>query len=254
MSKQQKQALPKNWPPRLTYLTTPQYTHVSPPQRRQLQTQPATPLSEVPPTLRFGPSARVEIRAITDPAHPACGQHGLFAAQALAPGSFILPYYGTYPPGAGAGSARHARSDYDLWLDREANVAVDAERAGNEARFVNDYRGTGRNRPNAEFREVWDPRRGERGMAVFVVSAGRRRGATGAPAAKGIARGEEILVSYGKGFWEMRKGAEQKEGEGEARPEEARGGDDAAEVGGGDDAAEVADLVEKLAVGGVGES
>src|SRR3569833_3765776 len=43
-------------------------------------------------------------------------------------------------------------------------------------------------------------------------------------------------------------------GEVDARPEDARGGDVAGEVGGGDDAAEVADLVEKLAVGGVGES
>ena len=178
------------------------------------------PLPEIPSILRFGPSPLVEIRSITDPAHPACGQHGLFAARHLPAGSFILPYLGVYHRGnvavgrRGQGTNLHNKkeSDYDLWLDRDADVAVDADRCGNEARFINDYRGTGKPRANAEFREVWDPRRGERGMAVYVLPAGKRllqKAAAGAGGSGsqvgGIAKGEEILVSYGKGFWEMRQ-------------------------------------------------
>lgn len=73
---------------------------------------------------------------------------------------------------------------------------------GNEARFVNDYRGVpGTGRPNAEFCEVWDVRRGEKGMAVFVLPAGKKDQGKGS----GIAKGQEILVSYGKGFWGKRK-------------------------------------------------
>jgi xeroderma pigmentosum group C-complementing protein len=78
---------------------------------------------------------------------------------------------------------------------------VDAARAGNEARFVNDYRGVpgrGGRKANAEFRVVWDLRRGELGMAVFVLPAGKK--ATGRARVVGVARGEEVLVSYGRGF------------------------------------------------------
>ncbi|CAK7211199.1 hypothetical protein SCUCBS95973_001052 [Sporothrix curviconia] len=227
-------AVPPNWPSSVRYLAIPVYAGISPRQRELLQTQLADmpgasastpPLPEIPSILRFGPSPLVEIRCIADPAHPACGQHGLFAARHLPAGSFILPYLGVYHRGnvtvgrRGQGTNLHNKkeSDYDLWLDRDADVAVDADRCGNEARFINDYRGTGKPRANAEFREVWDPRRGERGMAVYVLPVGKRllqRAAAGAPSSSGsnvggIAKGEEILVSYGKGFWEMRQKEEQ---------------------------------------------
>ncbi|EFX06140.1 hypothetical protein CMQ_4209 [Grosmannia clavigera kw1407] len=222
-------AVPTNWPSDVAYLTTPVYAGIAPWQRTMLQTQPGeegggrgqgrvvAPLSEIPSIQRFGPSSLVEIRTIDDAGHPACGQRGLFAAQQLRAGSFLVPYFGVYHRGhvsvSGGGSRGRKESDYDLWLDRAADVAVDAAEAGNEARFVNDYRGTGKPRPNAEFREVWDPRRGERGMAVFVLPAGKRAAAgTG-----GIAKGDEILVSYGKGFWEMRQ--KEEEGKGEEKGE-----------------------------------
>ena len=90
------------------------------------------------------------------------------------------------------------QSDYDLSLDREHGIGIDAAKTGNEARFINDYRGIA-DRPNAEFREVWDQGIKERGMAVYVL----REGKSGK--GKGIRKGEEILVSYGKGFWGARK-------------------------------------------------
>jgi SET domain-containing protein len=141
----------------------------------------------------------VSITAISDQAHPACGQSGLFAKRHLAPDSFILLYLGVIHGQEDADPT----SDYDLSLDRELNVGIDASKSGNEARFINDYRGVTQRGPNAEFRDVWvEPRHGkyERRMAVFVLSSGK----SGKRAA-GIKKGEEILVSYGKGFWSERQ-------------------------------------------------
>jgi hypothetical protein len=82
---------------------------------------------------------------------------------------------------------------------------------GNETRFINDYRGVSAAGPNAEFRDVLvDFGNGmlERRIGVFVLSGGKLKGGK---RAKGIAKGGEILVSYGKGFWNERKRDEQLE-------------------------------------------
>lgn len=194
-------ALPKNWPSSLPYLTTPFYTpSLAKSHLTALRTRPSPPDSLPSTPLPRGPSPSVRITPIADPSHPAHGQCGLFAARDLRPGGLVVPYLGAVHSGAAA----DARSDYDLWLDREGDVAVDAARAGNEARFVNDYRGVpGARKPNAEFRDVWWEDLGERGMAVFVLPAGKR--AVGRARTVGVAKGEEILVSYGKGFWGGRR-------------------------------------------------
>lgn len=201
----QKQNLPKNWAEGFPYLASPAYSpSLSKAQLQSLRTKPAHATTEgdareIPRDLKPGPCPNVKITPISDTRHPANGQSGLFANRPLAPGSLILPYLGEVHP---AGSSAHSSSDYDLWLDRGGDVAVDAARMGNEARFVNDYRGVpGAVRPNAEFCEAWDARRGEKGMAVFVLPAGKKDKAK----AVGIAKGQEILVSYGKGFWGKRK-------------------------------------------------
>lgn len=75
---------------------------------------------------------------------------------------------------------------------------------GNEARFINDYRGVA-DKANAEFKEMWDERRRERAMGVWVLAEGKN----GKGKARGVRKGEEILVSYGRGFWGARKGAEE---------------------------------------------
>jgi hypothetical protein len=87
------------------------------------------------------------------------------------------------------------------------NVGIDAEKMGNEARFINDYRGVPislpgvrstsakthtiltRPRPNAFFREVWIE-----GMLCMGVWSEK----------EGIRKGEEIVLSYGKGWWSAR--------------------------------------------------
>lgn len=97
-------------------------------------------------------------------------------------------------------------SDYDLNLDRDLGLSVDAAISGNESRHANDYRSIAE-RPNAEFRDIFiqvpstkrvDGQRWERRVAIFVLPAGK----AGLRKA-GIKAGEEILVSYGKGFWEV---------------------------------------------------
>jgi hypothetical protein len=95
----------------------------------------------------------------------------------------------------------HASSNYDLSLDRESGIGIDADKRGNEARFINDYRGVAE-RPNAEFKEVWDERGGRRGMGVWVLPEGK------SGRNRGIKKGEEVLVSYGRGFWGARKTSE----------------------------------------------
>lgn len=197
-----KQELPKNWPVDFPYLTAPAYSpSFTKAQLQAIRTEPSGPseVRDIPRNLKPGPCSLVKIAAIVDTQHPAHGQAGLFATRHLAPGSLILPYLGEVHP---ADSEAHASSDYDLWLDRSGDAAVDASRMGNEARFVNDYRGVpGALRPNAEFCEVWDVRRGEKGMAVFVLPAAKKDQRKGG----GVAKGQEILVSYGKGFWSKRR-------------------------------------------------
>ncbi|PVH96356.1 hypothetical protein DM02DRAFT_617262 [Periconia macrospinosa] len=193
---------PNNWPPGVVYLHQPCYS-------KRLQTDAAATLtfskSDLPSTEEprkcKGPFANVKITPIFVPSHPANGQSGLFAAQHLPPDTFILPYIG-YVHGP---NDLDENSDYDLSLDRELGIGVDASKMGNEARFINDYRGVSA-APNAEFRHVFvDVGKGrvEKRMGVFVLSAGKS-----GKRAKGIEKGREILVSYGKGFWTERMGAD----------------------------------------------
>lgn len=90
-------------------------------------------------------------------------------------------------------------------LDREHGIGIDADKRGNEARFINDYRGI-TEKPNVEFKEIWDERKKERGMGVWVLPEGK------SGKMKGIRKGEEILVSYGRGFWGARQAVEIEDG------------------------------------------
>jgi len=66
---------------------------------------------------------------------------------------------------------------------------VDASVMGNEARFVNDYRGI-RDKPNAVFVENRTPQ-GELRISIWSSK-------------DPIKKGDEILVSYGKSWWRSR--------------------------------------------------
>lgn len=112
------------------------------------------------------------------PSHPASGQYGLFASKKIPPRSYLLDYIGEVH------CDDRSESDYDLSLHRAEgiSVGVDASRMGNEARFINDFRGVNP-KPNAVFQDYRTPD-GELRMAVWSST-------------DPIRKGEEILVSYG---------------------------------------------------------
>ncbi|ORX94752.1 hypothetical protein BCR34DRAFT_594341 [Clohesyomyces aquaticus] len=193
-----RRGVPKDWPQGVVYLPSPLYSKRLSPDTIKTLIFPKSdlPTREGALTTR-GPYSNVKITPITDPTHPANGQYGLVACQHLLPDSFILPYIGYVHDKADTDE----QSDYDLSLDRDLSLGVDASKMGNEARFINDYRGVSTG-PNAEFRDTFvDLGNGnvEKRVGVFVMCAGKS-----GKKAKGILQGQEILVSYGKGFWTER--------------------------------------------------
>ena len=134
------------------------------------------------------PCVRVRAAVITEADHPALGGCGLFAAVDLPCGAWVLDYVGAVSLGAN----EDRTSDYVCDFGESSELALDANRTGNEGRFVNDYRNTGR-RANVEFKLRRDAR-GELRQGVFVC------------AKEGIGAGAELLISYGKSFWRSRVG------------------------------------------------
>lgn len=83
-------------------------------------------------------------------------------------------------------------SDYDLSLYRfqdGTSVGIDASKMGNEARFINDFRGV-QDKPNAIFVDGRDMN-GELRMSIWSSCT--------------LKRGDEILVSYGRSWWKERR-------------------------------------------------
>lgn len=173
-------SVPSHWPPNVRYIENCGYhSSVSPSTRSFIQGN-----STKSP---HNPHSRVAIRLISSSSHPACGQYGLFAAKKIPPKTHILDYIGEIH------CDDRPDSDYDLSLYRSldgVNVGVDASVMGNEARFINDFRGI-RDRPNAVFS---DGRMASRELRMSVWSS-----------SEVIKKGEEILVSYGKSWWKERK-------------------------------------------------
>lgn len=232
---------PANWPSTLPYLPTPLISSSLSPSQLALIHPTTTPsdteVYTINTAVTFSPTSNslIRITPITDPSHPACGQSGLFAAKDLPAGSHIIDYTGLLhscplpPPNEGAESCC-ASSDYDLaFLDRDAAIAIDGSVMGNEARFVNDWRGVREQGPNAMFEEYWvkvKDGKGKEGwvarMGVWVCPAagssqgkkgggkgganGEGRKAGGKGGEGGIRKGEEICVSYGRGWWRARMG------------------------------------------------
>ena len=91
-------------------------------------------------------------------------------------------------------------SNYDLSLCRlsdSINVGIDANTVGNQARFINDYRGIA-SKPNAVFLDGRAPS-GELCMSIWSST-------------QEIKKGEEIVVSYGKSWWRSRHSPNDTEG------------------------------------------
>ena len=125
----------------------------------------------------------VRIKKITDKSHPAFGQHGLFANKKIAPNTHIIDYIGYVE----IDKFESKTSDYIIhFFD---NLSCDAENIGNEARFINDYRNIN-DGPNVKFLNYQNKQNCLR-LGVFSAN-------------KSIKKGQELLVSYGKGFWKAR--------------------------------------------------
>ncbi|KAF5384671.1 hypothetical protein D9757_006208 [Collybiopsis confluens] len=150
-------------------------------------------------TKNRGSSRMTVIRRVSEPSHPAFGQFGLFAAKKISAKEHILDYIGDSEPIAGMNSTdfvpgevhtdERIESNYDLSLHRfesGESVGIDAGRMGNEGRFINDFRGV-RAKPNSVFTDYRDSG-GQLRMGVYAGG-------------EDIRKGDEILVSYGKGFW-----------------------------------------------------
>lgn len=182
---------PTNWPEDIVYLTKPVYG-------KSVQVDKLQAADATLPVHQTTNSSNIQILSISDKPHPAYGQKGLFASHTLKPDTFICFYLGFVHGAAETDPA----SNFDLSLDRGLQISVDATQMGNEARFINDYRGI-REGPNAEFRDCLAAVDGkpERRIGVFVLSAGKK----GGKRARGIGKAEEIVVSYGKGFWSHRE-------------------------------------------------
>lgn len=200
---------PENWPSDIIYLTDHSYSTAVTPEQRIALSRPAPDSdqwSRVAKPLIDGTTNNVKIVIINNEKHPAYQQRGLFARRKLDPDSFITLYLGHVHTNSLADTDPH--SDYDLALDRELGLSVDAAKSGNIARFANDYRGIA-DRPNAEFRDCFikipcTKRAGgtkwERRVGIFVLPAGKA-----GKRKVGIREDEEVLVSYGKSYWESRK-------------------------------------------------
>ncbi|OCT52187.1 SET domain protein [Cladophialophora carrionii] len=160
----------------------------------------------------FSPTSNpaVVIESIKLPSHPAYPQSGLFAARPLVPGTHIIDYTGLLHS---CPLPSCSTSDYDLaFLDRDASLAIDGAGMGNEARFINDYHGI-RDGPNAVFEEYYVRVKGAKGKEMWEA----RMGVWVNPLSSGIAKGEEICLSYGKGYWRARLGAMEQQKEGDCR-------------------------------------
>eukprot|EP00842_Homolaphlyctis_polyrhiza_P006282 jgi/Hompol1/6655/HPOL_001217-RA len=190
---------PKGWPDNVRYMDRLEWAKECPQDwirqctvfsnTSDTNSASAAALSVIP-TLRIetpihGASKLVKISLVTDKSHPAFGQRCLLAASTLPPNSHIINYIGIVRPASTASQT----SDYILGF--VGDLSIDAEQAGNEARFFNDYRGIGE-RPNAEFRLFRDARTGAVMMGIWT---GKDR----------IKKGTEILINYGKAFWKARQ-------------------------------------------------
>lgn len=181
MTNQISPKLASRWPTSVQYIDYPRYHSSVPPTTRAFIR--GTGISDV----KSKPTPKnVIIRRIDSPSLPAYGQYGLFAATKIPSRTHIIDYIGEVH------SDDRPDSDYDLSLYRSQdgiNVGIDASAMGNEARFINDFRGI-KDKPNAIFT---DRRDGSGELRMSILSG-----------SEVIRKGEEILVSYGKSWWRSR--------------------------------------------------
>lgn len=202
MQSETQQQIPHNWPHDVQYLPDQIYSAAVTEDMHASLSRRQDDLEKVAASRLPSPYTWLSIDCIKTAAHPAFRQQGLFAMQDLGPSTLICLYLGYVH--TDMKNDTDPCSDYDVVFDRDLKLSIDARKCGNEARMVNDYRGIAAS-PNAEFRDClvsvpcskrasgvkW-----ERRLGIFVLPAGTK--------STGIRAGEEILISYGKGYWDSR--------------------------------------------------
>jgi len=173
---------PDGWPREIQYCNQLQWNEV-PPEYQFLRMR----ISDESSVRR---RKRLKIIKIKNKKHPCYGEEGLFAGEDIEVGTPLLDYAGKVSVVVGEESDTN-RSSYllNIFTDEEQAVYVDidASRAGNESRFINDFHGTGQ-QPNSQFWPYYDETTGEKRMAIKTI--------------KPISCGQEILVDYGGRFFE----------------------------------------------------
>jgi len=130
-------------------------------------------------------SELVEIQNIEDENHPCKGQLGLFAKRELAQGSFLGEYTGRVLVNLEDVMTSKYLVDYSNPFEEDCDrVWVDAKNEGNELRFINDFKGTGK-QENITFKRVW--------VGGMMRVCGQLTA--------DVKAGDELLTDYGEGYW-----------------------------------------------------
>mmetsp|Transcript_16557 Transcript_16557/g.26431 ORF Transcript_16557/g.26431 Transcript_16557/m.26431 type:complete len:633 (-) Transcript_16557:8-1906(-) len=137
----------------------------------------------------------VKIKTISDREDPNYVQpghnRGLFANTFIEKGAFILPYSGKVVLADDDGCC-----DYEIPFpayDPTRSYVVRPLEYGNEARFINDYRhhGCRQRHANVQLKQAWSRHTGACFIGVF--------------AKLDIGIGEELLMDYGKHYWQLQR-------------------------------------------------
>lgn len=143
---------------------------------------------------------RIAALPSTHPCYRSSGEGmGLFALKTLKPKAYLFDYLGCYVQDdlldghateevKDVEAVRMEESDYVLHLYSDLNI--DAGKMGNEARFINDFRGVAP-RPNVYFETYYDPTTDQLRAGVFSMQ-------------HPIAPGEELVTTYGvENYWAL---------------------------------------------------
>ncbi len=125
----------------------------------------------------------VSIQRITNTTHPVVNMYGLFALTSIPPNVLVCNYIGRI-------YLQSEVPDSDYAVTYYQNYVLDSTFAGNEARFINDFRNIS-SRPNVAFDTYRDNSDGQIQVGVWTLN-------------KTISPGEEILGNYGKQYWRHR--------------------------------------------------
>lgn len=129
----------------------------------------------------------VELRTVTDKALPYCGQIGVYAACPIHAGTYIGEYTGEVFVCDGTSDSLYvAKYENSFEAEETDLVRIDGLKIGNEMRYINDSRNTGRD-VNVQFILAWIGGT----LHLFVVCI------------KDIAADEELLIDYGNEYWDV---------------------------------------------------